>query len=416
MDPALAKLAQAVPGADFGPLEEGACSVDGVSPGWALQPGDGDELARAVSGLRENGLAALVRGGGNRLELGNPPTRADVLLATDRLAGILELDGEEGVCHALAGTELTVLRAAANEQGWELPLDAPGTGSTLGGVIAAAAVGPRALHYGGPRDVVLGLGSVLGTGERTRCGGRVVKNVTGYDLAKLYVGSLGTLCVIEDAWLRLLPLPECVSGFCVDGPDVAAAFAQGLAASRRASARAVVVEMPLSGETKLVIELAGQEATVRHDGDWLERELGARTTTVAALDTLRARQHAKPDLAELCFRFGTVASELGSCASQLATAGASVLAYPGRGHLQARFPAARSGGEASAAVEFAFGAVAELAKRVRGEFALEAGPASAKAGRDVFGDLGGRLALHRALKAQFDPDSVLNPGRMAGRI
>ena len=96
--------------------------------------------------------------------------------------------------------------------------------------------------------------------------------------------------------------------------------------------------------------------------------------------------------------------------------GAWVLGAPRCGHLQARFPAAGSEVEVSAHVESAFGAVTELAQRVCGEFVLEAGPINAKAGRDVFGDLGGRQALHRALKAQFDPDSVLNPGRMAGRI
>ena len=414
MTPALEALARGLPQSALVPLDDGMCQIDGVSPGCALHPRGGDELARAVVGLRENRLAALVRGGGNRMGLGNPPTRADVLLATDRLNGILELDGEEGVCHALAGTELSVLRAAANEQGWELPLDAPGAGSTLGGVIAAAAVGPRAIRYGGPRDVVLGIDCVLGTGERTRCGGRVVKNVTGYDLAKLYTGSLGTLCVLESAWLRLLPAPECVSILMIDGDEAETVCAKGLAASRRASARAVVVGTNPSGDAQLVVEFAGQEATVKHDGDWLARELGARTTGVLNLDALRARQLAPPDCTELCFRFGAVASKLGSCVSHLAAAGASLLAYPGRGQLYARFPVDLVDG--AAAVESAFEAVTDLARRVGGEFALDTGPVLAKAGRDVFGDIGARLPLHRALKKQFDPDAVLNPGRMAGRI
>ena len=307
-----------------------------------------------------------------------------------------------------------MLRAAANQQGWELPLDAPGRGATLGGVISAAAVGPRALGYGAPRDIVLGIDSVLGTGERTRCGGRVVKNVTGYDLAKLYTGSLGTLCVIEAAWLRLLPAPECVSILRVDWDETATACAQGLAASRRASARAVVVGTSSSGEADLVIELAGQEATVTHDGNWLERELGARPATVDDFDALRTQQLAEPESSDLCFRIGVVASELGSCALQLADAGASVLAYPGREHLRARFTLEPA--DEAAAAESAYSTVDELAKQVRGEFVIEAGPVFAKSGRDVFGDLGARLPLHRALKEQFDPDSVLNPGRMAGRL
>ena len=414
MDPVLEILGAAFSETSFGPLEEGACCVDGVSPGWGLHPRDPDELARAVLALRDNALAALVRGGGNRLGVGNPPGRADVLLATDRLTGILELDGEEGVCHALAGTELSELRAAASQEGLELPLDAPGPGATLGGVIAAAAVGPRALGYGGPRDVVLGIDSVLGTGERTRCGGRVVKNVTGYDLAKLYTGSLGTLCVIEAAWLRLRPLPECVSILRVDGDDAVTACAQGLEVSRRASARAVVVRASAGGDVTLVVELAAAEASVGHDEAWLRRELGARPAGLEDLDGLRARQLTPLDSRDLCFRFGVVASELGGSAAHLVGAGASVLAYPGRGQLHARF--SLDPGTEGDAAESAFSTVTQLAKRVGGEFALEHGPLFAKSDRDVFGDLGPRLALHRALKQQFDPDSVLNPGRMAGKL
>ena len=100
------------------------------------------------------------------------------------------------------------VREALAASGWELSLDPPGRDSTVGGCLAAASVGPRALGLGLPRDQVLGLTVSLASGERVRCGGRVVKNVTGYDLNKLYTGSFGSLGVIESAWLRLRAAPR----------------------------------------------------------------------------------------------------------------------------------------------------------------------------------------------------------------
>jgi glycolate oxidase FAD binding subunit len=156
-------------------------SIDGIDVSTTLRPRDGDALARTLRALGQQGLAAVPLGGGRHLELGNAPRRVDALLSTLHLTAIGDFEPAEGVCHAGAGTRLGALRERVAQAGWELPLDAPDD-ATLGGVIAAGAVGPRTQGYGAPRDVVLGLEVVLGSGERTRCGGRVVKNVTGYDL------------------------------------------------------------------------------------------------------------------------------------------------------------------------------------------------------------------------------------------
>ena len=235
----------------------GDAGLEGVAPCATLHPGDAPALARAVGALAASGLAALVRGGGTHMQLGNPPRRADVVLSTRRLAGVLAFDPGEGVCRVAAGTPLEALRAEVNAGGWELPLDPPGQGSTVGGALAAAAIGPRALGFGLPRDLVLGLDVVLADGTPTRCGGRVVKNVTGYDLAKLYTGSLGTLGVIAAAWLRLRPRPERVLVMEAPLAGVDAALGQGLAAARLASARAAALELAPGGAARLVVELAG---------------------------------------------------------------------------------------------------------------------------------------------------------------
>ena len=393
----------------------GERAIDGVQPRWGLHPKDGPALAEAVSALRENGLAAIVRGGGNRLAQGNPPTRGDVLLSMERVSGIEELDADEGVCRARGGTALSEIREAANASGWELPLDAPGAGATLGGVVAAAATGPRAHGFGAPREILLGLDVVLGTGERTRCGGRVVKNVTGYDLAKLYTGSLGTLGVIEAIWLRLCPLPERVVCYALETSGIADACRVGLQASRRASVRAVALASSASG-ARVALELAGQEAAVQHDGHWLSREFGARQSDVAALDELRGLQLLRGEAPELRFRFSILASRFEKSAVALTAAGAAILAHPGRGLLEASFPVGASredDGEGSAA---AYRVAAELASSGGGGFSIAAAPRWVKEEHDTFGAPREQIALFRALKESFDPDAVLNPGRMAGGL
>jgi FAD/FMN-containing dehydrogenase len=214
-------------------IERVSQEVDGAKLEIAIEPRDDQSLARSVATLAERGIGAIVRGGGTRIGFGNPPRGARVLLSTRRLAGVVEVDADEGVVRALAGTPLGEVRDEVLAAGWLLPFDAPGTHTTLGGVLATAAIGPRHLGFGRPRDLVLGLDVVLGDGARTRCGGRVVKNVTGYDLMKLQIGAHGAFGVIRAAWLRLRPLPESERTLsAVIGSD-AASIARAVAAARR---------------------------------------------------------------------------------------------------------------------------------------------------------------------------------------
>jgi len=378
-------------------LEEHApLSLEGAELSATLRPADGEALARTVSALCETGLAAVVRGSGSGLGLGNPPRGAALFLSAERLSGIDELDEVEGVCRAAAGTPLAALREKLAGTAWELPLDAPGT---LGGCLAAARTGPRSLGFGPPRDVVLGIDVVLGTGERTRCGGRVVKNVTGYDLGKLYIGSLGSLGVIEAAWLRLRPRPDCARRLELAAADFTRACEDGLAAARRATARAVVARAD-AGVWRVEVELAGDERSVARDVDELGDAHGAQPADAAAAVDLDATGDA------LQFRVTSRASRLARAAGLLLDAGASLSVQPGLGLLDARFsaPSPRAWEAALAAAEAGGGAVR-----------LDAAPLAVKRERDVFGGDPALLPLTRALKQRFDPHGVLNPGRFMGR-
>jgi glycolate oxidase FAD binding subunit len=260
----------------------------------------------------------------------------------------------------------------------------------------------------------LGLTVVLASGERVRCGGRVVKNVTGYDLNKLYSGSLGSLGVIESAWLRLRAAPE-RSTFCeVETESVADACRCAHAAARCISGRAVALKSARAGGWRVVVELAGDGLAVEHDLVSLRSEFAANDASVEAIDRIRDAQAKSPLSMGLRFRLGVLPTRLEWALSELRAAGASLLAYP---RLQLVF--ADFGFEASepeGQVDEVFRTLESIARRAGGSYVCESAPASVKSDRDMFGNLGASAPIVRALKLQFDPTGVLNPGRFAGRI
>jgi len=386
--------------------------LDGMAAGLTLSPSDGEALSRTLAVLRRCGLAVAVRGGGSRVCVGNPPTSLDAFLSTERLVGIDELDASEGVCHVRSGTPVREVREALTASGWELPLDPPGRDATVGGCLAAASVGPRTLGLGLPRDQVLGLTVSLTSGERVRCGGRVVKNVTGYDLNKLYTGSFGTLGVIESAWLRLRAAPARSASCEIRDTQVETICRSAIAASRRESARAVAIASNGADGWQVAVEFAGDAPTVERDRAWLREEHGAQDAAAEAIERIGELQAEVPAPFGLRFRIGALASRLEPTIVALQAGGASLLAYPGLQLVYASFTLDASPAERE--VEAIFSNVEAAAQNAGGGYVCEAAPTSAKAGRDMFGALGASGSIVRELKRRFDPTGVLNPGRFAG--
>ena len=396
---------------DGGLQEHEPVDLDGVAAALTLSPSDGEGLSRTLATLRRCGLAVAVRGGGSCAGIGNPPTGLDAFLSTGRLVGIEEFDASEGVCHVRSGTPLRDVREALTTSGWELPLDSPGRDATVGGCLAAASVGPRSL--GLPRDQVLGLMVSLTSGERVRCGGRVVKNVTGYDLNKLYTGSFGTLGVIESAWLRLRTVPERSASCEIRETQLEKACRAAIAAARCESGRAAAIASNGAKGWKVVIELAGDAPTVERDLAWLRKEHCASDAPERAIEQIRDLQAEVPAPFGLRFRIGALFSRLERTIVELRAGGASSLAYPGLQLVYASF--ALDALPAEGEVETIFRNVKSVARSAGGGYVCEAAPISVKADRDMFGDLGASGPIIRALKRSFDPTGVLNPGRFAGR-
>ncbi|HEX2171477.1 MAG TPA: FAD-binding oxidoreductase, partial [Dehalococcoidia bacterium] len=199
-------------------------AIDGVRPAIVCRPGSAAEVGEALAIAQGHSAAVAPTGGATKLGLGNPPRRLDILLALDALIGIVDYSPADLTVTCRAGTVWRDLQAHLAAHGQFVPIDPPfADRATVGGVLATNSYGPSRIGYGTARDHLIGVAVANPDGAVTRAGGKVVKNVAGYDLNKLYIGSLGTVGVIVEATWKLLPVPVASATllFSLDGPNAA---------------------------------------------------------------------------------------------------------------------------------------------------------------------------------------------------
>jgi glycolate oxidase FAD binding subunit len=183
--------------------------LEGRTPEAVVFPGSKEEVAAVLALAADEGIPVTPWGGGTKLGIGSPPTRLGLVLGLKRLHRILEYEPGDLTATVETGITLSALQSELGKRGQWLSLDpAYPERATLGGILASNASGPRRHLYGTCRDLLIGLTVVGGDGAIVRGGGKVVKNVAGYDLPKLYIGSYGTLGVLVEATLKLRPLPD----------------------------------------------------------------------------------------------------------------------------------------------------------------------------------------------------------------
>src|SRR3712207_2726384 len=198
-------------------------AIDGVRPAFVAEPGSVQETSELLRFASGEGLAVAPRGGGTKTLLGNPPRELDLILSTRRMNEVIEYVPGDQVVRVQAGIRLQDLQDRLVGSDQMLGIDPPEEGATIGGVVAANSTGPRRYRYGTIRDLIIGITIVLSDGTIAKAGGKVVKNVAGYDLSKLFTGSLGTLGVIAECNFRLHPKPEVGQTVAVELPSPAAA-------------------------------------------------------------------------------------------------------------------------------------------------------------------------------------------------
>lgn len=377
----------------------------------------------AMRETRERGESVVFVGGGTQLDLGYPPEGARVVVRTERLDRLVDYAPADMTVTAEAGITLARLQQELLPHRQRLALDPPKPETaTIGGLIATNAFGPRRTRYGSLRDLIVGVGVVRADGALVRGGGSVVKNVAGFDVPKLMVGSLGTLGLVATATFRLHPLPEAQRWLVVNGcgADDVRALCRAIVEAQLEPAAVVAVGEGGAFATHVLFEGFGagvdEQSTLfeeraahaghvarTHDAD--DAEAYQRTH-----DSARAGGDLRVKVTFLPARFHTIEREaLAPLASALAGDASAV--YPTIG-------VAFCSGTCldSAAVAAALLAARSIVESDGGSLVLEAAPDSVREQVDVFGALPASFPIMRRLKERFDPERRCNRGRFVGRL
>lgn len=430
-----------------------AYQVDESRPTAAALPKSPTEVAEIISLAAAQKLAVIPCAGRTKLPIGAPPVRYDVALDFSHMNRVLAYDPRDltlGVEPGITFAELSKILAAENQF---LPLAPPySERATIGGIVAANVASPLRQFYGGPRDFVLGMEFVTGYGQQAKSGGRVVKNVTGYDLHKLLIGSLGTLAAITRINFKTFLLPPAQSTFVATFKNFAAAH-EFCTAITRSPLEPFAVEIispeasallqqaqenaqPISiypDRWSVLVASAGNEAVVaRHVRDLQSLANTAHSADFVTLDAAAGKSAFSriADFPPRCAKFNRSRNRPQNFRAANKNAGASRAAHGNRAARQIQSAIVvrpygliyfalvpnrvevRTITQIASAADNAFRVCAENSARAF----IELAPTEIKRRVNPWGPEREDLVLMRRVKHVFDPENVLSPGRFAGGI
>jgi len=394
-------------------------AVLGVVPQFIVEPETEKQLAAALSCANNAGLAVIPRGGGTKMEWGNRPKRADLILSTSRLNRIIEHAWADLTVTVEAGCTLQALQSALATHGQRLAFDGlwPER-ATIGGVLSTNDSGALRLRFGSLRDLIIGVTIALPDGTLASSGGKVVKNVAGYDLPKLATGALGTLGVITRAVFRLHPLcpnSRTVAFFATNWDEMQSklhAIQDSKLAHSAFQIRAAAGKVP---EANLMFEAT--EAGLSAQTACLRTVLGATSISeTSSLEVWRARENLFANLQEhsVVAKISVLPSEIAKTVQWLDGLHTSahiswqaIIQATGIGFLRLDADASTLPKELTA--------LRAQFERNSGSFVLLHRPEFLRS-LDAWGDPGDALPLMRAVKHRLDGKNTLNPGRFVGGI
>jgi glycolate oxidase FAD binding subunit len=413
------------------------------------------QLAEVLQWASAEEVGVLPRGGGTRTGLGNVPQKADVVLDLGAFDRVLDYQPADMTATVEAGVTLASLQEQLAPGGEFVPLEAAlPDRSTVGGILSVGAGGPLSHAYGLPREWLIGIGVMSPQGVSTKAGGKVVKNVTGYDLNKLYTGSLGTLGVILEASFKLLPTNPHSAMLLASFPTLAASIAAGrkLLHSPAAPMGCHSVTSGVSRRLQDSVQAASQDLGLGDEETALSfafysgraQATKRRMEEAAALllaEGANAVQRIEGSAANRMLRWATdapaeispgsvlvikVSVQSKSAARTSAECGEILvsgekpeqMADPGFGSIRLFWPLSveEPTGGGDQPVLDAIQKTRQIAGRYGGSAVVEQCPLSVKRQIDVWGDAPDSLDVMRSIKDRFDPGGILNPGRFLGGI
>jgi glycolate oxidase FAD binding subunit len=386
-------------------------SIDGQTAMRVATPSTEPECVELIAETGRAGAGLVPVGGGVSLSQGNRLACAEwVAAATTELSGILDYSPDDMVLTARAGTTLAAVQAELAKHRQFIPLDCPFPDrAALGGIVATNAHGLWRPAYGVPRDRLLGVRVAMADGSVVRGGGKVVKNVAGYDLCKLFAGSWGTLGLITEVTFKTNPAPPRREHLWFEGGSVEQAIRAGLAVHSARLEPVYLVACVSDGIAALAVGLHGGEESVGWQADAIEQKLTTdglrREEPRLTEDRLR---HAIGEARGINVRITVRPTDLPGLASEVAPIACSMVCHIQTGILEATI--------GDVGMEF-------TTLRRKLDSAAGAGhlvwmkvPADRKPGLDVWGTSTASHALMRKLKHALDPQRLFNPGRFLGGI
>jgi glycolate oxidase FAD binding subunit len=390
-------------------------AVEGVEPDFVVEPGSIEEISDLMKLAAREGLAVAPRGGGTKMHIGDPPRRLDLIVSTARMNEVLEHTPGDQIIRLEAGVKLEDLQEHISGSDQMLAIDPPESGATIGGIVAANSSGPRRYRYGTIRDLIIGITVVLHDGTVAKAGGKVVKNVAGYDLSKLFTGSLGTLGVIATANFRLHPRPEAARTVAVEvtEPQQAQAAAQAIVHSQ---VEATAVELHYDENEKrlavLLESIPGGIDAKEETTSFLLKQFGE----VRTLSDEEVNHLGPLTPPEVVLKIGAPPAELAAVlVAVLGAAERKGLAHPritghaGTGVTLVGFSGENEDGAAGFVEE-----MREIWVRRGGNVTLQRAPLTLKQRVSTWDNGGDYLGLVRRVKEKFDPRGGMNPGRFLG--
>ncbi len=394
-------------------------AVEAVQPVGVIAPGTAQEVAQVLRYCNSADLTIIPRGGGTQLGLGNRPRKADFVLSMERLNRVIEHAWGDMTVTVEAGCTIDKLQSVLREHGQQLGADPmQPERATVGGVLATAESGTLRIRYGAIRDLVLGTEMALPDGSVIKAGGKVVKNVAGYDLTKLAIGSLGTLGVITRAVFRLHPIPMATAtyGAAVTTPAEASKLVLAILDSHLVYT-GLQIQARRAEQILVHVRFEGIPESLQDQYAKLGRIAGACKFVECAGEVWSERQKlfVNPGSSVIC-KCCVLPSQIGSLCEALfrqavqATVAATLVAQ-GTGLAEVRLDAA---GQQS--LMTVLHALRSEVDRLQGTMTVLQCPVAMKDDLDVWGAVKDVLPLMQRIKQKFDPGHTLNPGRFVGGI